>query len=185
MYNFLSDVIAQMPNLPESVVLIDSTLREGEETPYVVYTLEDKLEITRLLDDMNVHEIDCGFASVNEDHLEFLKALNREDLKIKKSAIARIDLPGYQQGIDRIVEANADIILCAFYPTPIPGYDWSDYCRRVKDAIAYCKETGVFTSFWVTCTRWAEKYTLDIYKAAVDGGADRIKSAGGGVLAEA
>jgi isopropylmalate/homocitrate/citramalate synthase len=114
--------------------------------------------------------------------MEFLKALHKEELKIKKSAIARIDLSGYKKGIDKLIGANADIVLCAFYPTPIPGYDWADYCRRVYDAIAYCKRGGVFTCFWITCTRWDEKYSLEMYRAAVDGGADRIKTAGGGVL---
>jgi len=54
--------------------------------------------------------------------------------------------------------------------------------RRVTDAILHCKQSGVFTSFWITCTRWDEKFALQIYKAVVDGGADRIKTAGGGVL---
>ena len=180
-WNLHEEVLAQY-DLPEKVTITDSTIREGEETPHVVYTLEDKLRITKILDEMNVHEIDCGFASINKGHLDFLKALGKENLKIKKSAIARIDLPDFKKGIDRIVEANADMILCALYPTPIPGYDWLDYCQRVKEAVEYCKKSGVSTSFWVTCTRWEERYALDIYRAAIDGGADRIKTAGGGVL---
>jgi len=180
-WNLHPEVLAQY-HLPEKVSITDSTIREGEEAPHVVYTMEDKLRIARLLDEMNVHEIDCGFASINQSHLDFLKALSKENLKIKKSAIARIDLPDFLKGIDRIVEANADIILCALYPTPIPGYDWLDYLQRVKEAVVHCKKSGVFTSFWITCTRWEEKYALDIYRAAVDGGADRIKTAGGGVL---
>jgi isopropylmalate/homocitrate/citramalate synthase len=131
---------------------------------------------------MNVHEVDCGFATINEGHFAFLKALGRESTKIKKSVIARIDLPDFRQGIDRIIQAGADIVLCALYPTPIPGYDWSDYCERVKDAVSHCKKSGVFSAFWITCTRWDEKYALDIYQAAIDAGADRVKTAGGGVL---
>jgi len=180
-WNLHESVLAEY-DLPERVSITDSTIREGEEAPNVVYSLDDKIRITRLLDEMNVHEIDCGFASINQGHLDFLKALGEENLEIKKSAIARIDLPDYERGIDRIIGANADIVLCALYPTPIPGYDWSDYCQRVKDAIAYCKKNGVFTCFWTTCTRWEEKYALDIHRAAIDGGADRIKTAGGGVL---
>ena len=178
----LHEEVLQQYHLPKNVTITDSTIREGEEAPHVVYTLEDKLRIAKVLDDMNVHEIDCGFASINQGHLEFLSALGREKLKIKKSAIARIDLPDYQKGIDRILGADADIILCALYPTPIPGYDWADYCHRVRDAVRYCKRSGVFTSFWITCTRWDEKYSLEMYKAAIDGGADRIKTAGGGIL---
>ena len=180
-WNLHEEVLAQY-DLPQRVSITDSTIREGEEAPHVVYTMEDKVRIARLLDEMNVHEIDCGFASINQGHLDFLKALGEENLKIKKSAIARIDLPDFKKGIDRIIGANADMVLCALYPTPISGYDWSDYCQRVKDAVAHCKKGGVFTSFWITCTRWDEKYALDIYRAAIDGGADRIKTAGGGVL---
>ncbi len=180
-WNLHEEVLAQY-DLPQRVSITDSTIREGEEAPHVVYTLEDKVSIARLLDEMNVHEIDCGFASINQGHLDFLKALGEEHLKIKKSAIARIDLPDFKKGIDRIIGASADIVLCGLYPTPISGYGWSDYCQRVKDAVAHCKKGGVFTSFWITCTRWDEKYALDIYRAAIDGGADRIKTAGGGVL---
>ncbi len=180
-WNLHEEVLAQY-DLPEKVSITDSTIREGEEAPHVVYSMGDKLRIARLLDEMNVHEVDCGFASINKGHLDFLKALNTENLRIKKSAIARIDLPDFKKGIDRIVEAHADILLCALYLTPTPGYDWSDYCRRVKDAVAHGKKNGVFTSFWITCTRWEEGYALDVYRAAIDGGADRIKTAGGGVL---
>lgn len=180
-WNLHEEVLVQY-NLPQRVSITDSTVREGEEAPHVVYTMEDKIRIAGLLDEMNVHEIDCGFASINEGHLDFLKALGEESLKIKRSAIARVDLPDFKKGIDRIIEANADMVLCALYPTPIPGYDWPDYCQRVRDAVAHGKKGGVFTSFWITCTRWDEKYALDIYRAAIDGGADRIKTAGGGVL---
>lgn len=180
-WNLHEEVQAEY-SLPHHVSITDSTIREGEETPYVVYSLEDKLRITRLLDEMGVHEIDCGFASINRGHLEFLRELHKEKLQIKKSAIARIDLPDYKKGIDQIVEAGADIVLCALYPTPIPGYDWPDYCRRVEEAIAYCRQAGTFASFWITCTRWEERYALDMYRAAVNAGAHRIKTAGGGVL---
>jgi len=180
-WNLHAEVLAKYA-LPETLTITDSTIREGEETPHVVYSLEDKLRITRLLDSMNVHEIDCGFASINQRHLDFLKALNKEGLRIKKSAIARIDLPDYKNGIDRILEAGADIVLCALYPTPISGYDWSDYCRRVQDAIRHCKDSGISTSFWFTVTRWDERYALDLYRAAIAAGADRIKTGGGGVL---
>ncbi|MHB8771858.1 MAG: LeuA family protein [Syntrophales bacterium] len=180
-WNLHAEVLAEYA-LPKRVTITDSTIREGEETPHVVYTLEEKLRIARLLDEMNVHEIDCGFCSSNQGHLDFLAALRREGLRIKKSAIARIDLPDYQAGIDRILAAGADIVLIALYPTPLPGYDWPDYCRRVQEAIRHCKASGVSTSFWFTCTRWDERYTLDLYRAAVDAGADRIKTAGGGVL---
>ena len=180
-WNLCKEVVAEY-NLPNKIIITDSTIREGEEAPYVVYSLEDKIKVAAALDDIGVDEIDCGFATINQGHLEFLRELNSTDLKIKKSVIARIDLPDFKEGIDEIVEAGADIVLCAFYPTPIPGYDWMDYCKRIEGAVEHCKLNKVFTSFWFTCTRWDEKHTLELYKAAITAGADRIKTAGGGVL---
>jgi len=182
-WNLHRDVLEQY-NLPKRVTITDSTVREGGEVPHVVYKMEDKLRITRLLDEMNVHEIDCGFASTSQGDLDFLKHLDAEKLKIKKSVVARIEVPDYKQGIDRVVNANADIVICALYAhlTPIPESGRAEYCQRVKDAVSHCKRSGVFTSFWVPCTNWEETFVLDIYGAAVDGGADGIKTAGGGYL---
>jgi isopropylmalate/homocitrate/citramalate synthase len=57
--------------------------------------MDEKLQIAGLLDEVGVHEIDCGFASINQRHLDFLKAVHKENLRIKKSAIAWIDLNGF------------------------------------------------------------------------------------------
>ncbi|MBM4315551.1 MAG: hypothetical protein FJ122_16765, partial [Deltaproteobacteria bacterium] len=48
-WNLHREVLAQYV-LPDTVSITDSTIREGEEAPHVVYRLEDKLRIARLLD---------------------------------------------------------------------------------------------------------------------------------------
>ena len=180
-WNTLKEVTSEF-NLPQKVSITDSTLREGEETPFVVFSTEEKMKIARMLDAMGVHEIDCGFASINDHHFDFLEAIHKEGLRIKKSVNVRIDLPNFESGIDRVLKAGANIILCGFYATPIQGYSLKDYLARIERSIRYCKELNVFTAFWATCTRWEKSFVETIYKTAIDAGADRIKTAGGGIL---
>jgi isopropylmalate/homocitrate/citramalate synthase len=44
--------------------ILDITLREGEQTPYVNSLLDEKLEIVRLLDKVGVEMIEAGNPSV-------------------------------------------------------------------------------------------------------------------------
>jgi isopropylmalate/homocitrate/citramalate synthase len=180
-WNALDEVQSGL-TLPKTVSITDSTLREGEEAPFVVFTIGEKLKIARMLDEIGVHEIDCGFAAINEHHFEFLQALGEEGLRIKKSVIVRIDLPNYESGIERVLQAGADIILCGLYATPIKDYSLKDYLALITRAIRYCKGLKAFTAFWGTCTRWEKAFVESVYKTAIDAGADRIKIAGGGVL---
>lgn len=180
-WNTLHEVTSEL-TLPRTVSITDSTLREGEEAPSVVFNVEQKLKIARMLEEIGVHEIDCGFATMNRHHFEFLQALAKEGLRIKKSVIVRIDLPNYEPGIERVVREGADIILCGLYATPIKGYSLEDYLTRITRSMRHCKDLNVFAAFWGTCTRWEKGFVERAYKTAIDAGADRIKIAGGGVL---
>src|SRR5919108_2965134 len=44
--------------------ILDTTLREGEQTPYVNFTIDEKLEIARLLDEVGVEMIEAGDPNV-------------------------------------------------------------------------------------------------------------------------
>lgn len=47
------------------IELLDTTLREGEQTPYVNFTVDEKVEIARLLDHVGVDMIEAGDPSVS------------------------------------------------------------------------------------------------------------------------
>jgi 2-isopropylmalate synthase len=50
----------------DDVRVFDTTLRDGEQTPRVSFSYDDKREIARVLDDMGTHVIEAGFP-VNSD----------------------------------------------------------------------------------------------------------------------
>lgn len=55
------------------ITIIDSTLREGEQTPGVAFTAEEKVEIVRLLADAGVTHFDAATAESSEEDARFIK----------------------------------------------------------------------------------------------------------------
>ena len=64
--------------------MLDSTLREGEQTPGVFFTIEQKLNLAKKLDLFGIDFIEIGHPAVAPDIYEAVEALNSLDLKAKK-----------------------------------------------------------------------------------------------------
>ena len=98
-----------MVNNPKSVVIRDSTLREGLDTPGVAFSLEQKVKIARLLDKANVPEIEIAAPSNVLGDLELAKKLDDEGLQIKTSGLiysynprSREEIKEASKSLDRI-----------------------------------------------------------------------------------
>jgi isopropylmalate/homocitrate/citramalate synthase len=76
-----------MVGLSRKVILKDSTLREGLDTPHVKFTIEQKLKIAKLLDKANVPEIEIVAPSQVLEGLNFVRRLKEEGLKIRSSGL--------------------------------------------------------------------------------------------------
>ena len=59
----------------KTVQVLDTTLRDGEQTPGVSLTLEKKLRIAKVLDDLGVDVIEAGSAITSEGEREAMKAI--------------------------------------------------------------------------------------------------------------
>ena len=57
------------------VEILDSTLREGEQTPYVNFMVDEKIEIARLLDQVGVEMIEAGDPSCIAQCMQAIKKI--------------------------------------------------------------------------------------------------------------
>ena len=64
------------------IMVYDTTLRDGAQAEEIAFSLEDKLAIARLLDDLGVHYIEGGYpAPGNAKDLEFYQRIKKKPLR--------------------------------------------------------------------------------------------------------
>src|SRR5687767_6433209 len=68
---------------PKRIVWWDETLRDGEQTPGVYYTLEEKVELSRMISESGVDVMNVGIPAVSPGELKAVKAIAREGLDAK------------------------------------------------------------------------------------------------------
>src|SRR5258708_13557385 len=86
------------------VRIFDTTLRDGEQSPGVSITHEEKLEIARALRDLQVDAIEAGFPMASVGVFEGVRAIARTIEGPIVCALARC----VRDDIDRAVEAVRD-----------------------------------------------------------------------------
>lgn len=89
---FVSDFIRQVSREikpPKYVRIFDTTLRDGEGTPGVSFTPDQKLLITRQLDKLGVDTIETGTPITSEGERKATAAIVKAGLKAEICALAR------------------------------------------------------------------------------------------------
>jgi 2-isopropylmalate synthase len=64
-----------------TIRILDTTLRDGEQTPGVSLTTEDKIEIARQLSKLGVDIIEAGFPSSSEGERKVVKDIAKLGLE--------------------------------------------------------------------------------------------------------
>ena len=85
----------------DRVLIFDTTLRDGEQCPGASMTLEEKLQVAELLDEMGVDIIEAGFPIASNGDFESVT----EIAKIVKSATVCGLARAGQKDIDRAGDA--------------------------------------------------------------------------------
>lgn len=93
-------------NLPEKAYFFDTTLRDGEQTPGISFTHEEKLSIARALDDLGIDVIEAGFPIVSQGDFDACRDISKLGLSSEIIGLARMN----KADIDKVIEADMDSI---------------------------------------------------------------------------
>jgi 2-isopropylmalate synthase len=85
----------------DHVLIFDTTLRDGEQSPGATMSLEEKLQIATLLDEMGVDVIEAGFPIASEGDFEAVSMIARQTRDAVVCGLARANFTD----IDRCWEA--------------------------------------------------------------------------------
>jgi len=138
-YNLIPEVRNAF-QLPPRVQLHDATLRDGEQTPGVVFSVQDKVGIAEKLAEVGVDRIEAGMPAVSEQDFEAIKQISRLGLKSKIYTFVR----AITADIDKSVECGAHGVILEVpigYPKLLWQFKWTweDVLRKSVDVINYAK----------------------------------------------
>lgn len=132
-------------NFPEEIRLTDTTLRDGEQMPGVIFSPADKLALARRLDEVGLHRIEAGNVNLSERERDAIRGITDADLDAEVFVLTR-SLKG---DIDTAVDLGADGVYM-FPPTSgrevdgEPDFDFS----KTYEIAEYARDHGLHVTFF-------------------------------------
>ena len=159
-YNFIPEVRSQF-NLPPCVAIHDATLRDGEQTPGVVFSIADKVAIAEKLAEVGVERIEAGMPAVSDQDFRAVKEICRLGLKSRIYILAR----AMNVDIDKAVECGCHGVVIEI-PIGYPKlkyqfqWTWEDVLRKSVGVIQYARSRGLHVVYFPYDTTRAREEDL-------------------------
>ncbi|MHC1564865.1 MAG: 2-isopropylmalate synthase [Candidatus Syntropharchaeales archaeon] len=160
----------------EVVRVFDTTLRDGEQTPGIAFTLEEKLEIARQLDKLGVDVIEAGFPISSDEELTAVKRIAEAGLDSTICGLARV----VREDIDACIDAGVDMIHIFVSTSDIQREHTikksrDEVCNISVESVEYVKDRGLECLFSaMDATRTDPDYLIKIFKLVEAAGVDAI-----------
>lgn len=133
---------------PLGIEICDVTLRDGEQTPGVVFTKEEKMDMATELNDIGVEVIEAGFPVVSSQERETVKAISNMGLDARICCLSRSIIGDVDAALDCDVDmvsvfiAMSDLHLKYKYHRSC-----SDVVACAMQTIEYAKDHGLQVRF--------------------------------------
>lgn len=175
-------------NNPQKIEILDSTLRDGSQGEGISFSVQDKINVVKLLDQMGVAYIEAGNPGSNPKDLEFFDRIKQGDLK--QSTLVAFGSTR-RKGIKACDDANLQSVLKAKAPVAcIFGKSWDLHVHEIlsttkeeneamiEDTMRYLTQQGMAVFFdaehFFDGYKANRDFALDALGAAVKGGAQRL-----------
>jgi len=168
------------------IKIYDTTLRDGTQSPNVNFSIRDKIEIVKALDDFGVDYIELGWPGSNKKDMEaFLEA---SKLKLKKAKMVAFGSTK-RVGLDVEKDSNLNAILKSKVKVAcIFGKTWLEHVEKqlkseakenlvaISDSIMFLKKNGLEVFYdlehFFDGFKDNKVYALECLKVAANAGAD-------------
>ncbi|MHA1711991.1 MAG: homocitrate synthase/isopropylmalate synthase family protein [Candidatus Freyarchaeota archaeon] len=175
--NYNKRVETLPPTLPERVYIWDETLRDGEQTPGVFLTIDEKVEIAKALDEIGVSVVVAGYPAVSRSEQEAVKRVANEGMS---NALVAAPARPKKSDIDLCISCDVDEVPI-FMPVSRLMLKFSlnkephEAVETLSNAISYASDHGIKVDFVAEDASRARIEDLTFFsKAAVEAGAKKI-----------
>ena len=165
-------------NEDRKIYIVDTTLRDGEQTAGVVFANEEKLIIADMLSDLGVDQLEVGIPTMGGDEKEAIKEIvKRNNGKTSIMAWNRAVIKDIQESIDCGVDSVAisisvsDIHIKHKLKT---SREW--VLENIVKSVEFAKKNGLYVSVNGEDASRADKdFLVDFINVAKQAGADRFR----------
>jgi homocitrate synthase NifV len=175
LYNFEKEVADKFSfNEPK---LNDTTLRDGEQTPGVVFSIDEKLSIAKLLDEIGVQQIEAGTPIMSDHEVKAVGAIVKEGLSASVMGWARAAKPD----IDAVLKTSADAVAISIATSDIHlqyklGMTREQVLEKATSMVEYAKDHGLYISLnSEDATRTEFPFLKEFAQKGMEAGADRLR----------
>ena len=159
-----------------NIKVLDTTLRDGEQTPGVSLTSLEKLRIATKLDEIGVEYIEAGSAITSEGERESIKDITSQGFGAEILSFSR----PLTVDIDYCLDCDVDGVNLVVPTSELHIHDKLNIsCDELidlsNDAVDYCKDHGLVVELSAEdASRSNVDFLRKVYSNAIDHGADRI-----------
>ena len=163
----------------DRVVIFDTTLRDGEQSPGATMTHSEKLEIAILLDEMGVDVIEAGFPIASEGDFAAVSEIARLSRNATICGLARANFKDIDRCWEAVKHARSPRIHTFIGTSPlhraIPTLDMDQMATRIHDTVTHARNL-CDNMQWspMDATRTEHDYLCRVVEIAIKAGATTI-----------
>ncbi|XAT58924.1 2-isopropylmalate synthase [Rhodobacteraceae bacterium IMCC1335] len=170
-----------MTDIPpkDRVVIFDTTLRDGEQSPGATMTHDEKLEIAELLDQMGVDIIEAGFPIASEGDFRAVSEIARRSANSVICGLARANIGDIDRCWDAVKNAEKPRIHTFIGTSPlhraIPQLDMDQMADRIHETVTHARNLCDNIQWSpMDATRTEPDYLCRVVEIAIKAGATTI-----------
>ncbi|MEG0855244.1 MAG: homocitrate synthase [Terrisporobacter sp.] len=165
-------------NLKEKEIkIVDTTLRDGEQTAGVAFANNEKVTIAQTLSDMGIDQLEVGIPTMGGDEKATIKAICKRDLNSSIMAWNRAVISDIEQSIDCGVDAVAISLSVSdihIQHKLKKSREW--VLENMYNAVSYAKKNGLYISVnGEDASRADTDFLIEFINLAKEAGADRFR----------
>ena len=163
----------------DRLIIFDTTLRDGEQSPGATMSHDEKLEIAELLDDMGVDIIEAGFPIASEGDFEAVSEIAKRAKDAVICGLARANYKDIDRCWEAVKHAKKNRIHTFIGTSPlhraIPNLTQDEMAERIHETVSHARnlcDNVQWSPMDATRTEW--EYLARVVEIAIKAGATTI-----------